>query len=907
LLVPPNTYTDEPRPHRNLLIAGLQLLVWLYVHPSAWRNYVLRIDPDLPPDFCLAELDREHWQNPHLRRLLWINFLIIPIWVAVALTLMLTGIAHAGAPAIADIITGAAVGFAASIIVSTSHSVALGMATGIIGGVIAGILGGAFGKSSIFGTVDLVALAGVSPDVLSNWSRSVGVGLAAGLGATMLPQITTSRHARYSFRRQIGGVVVGVLISVFIVVVATSLAIIAGWNDAIAFSLGGSENSLAISIAASRTFGLALSLAWGTAVWLRTQEWLLGLALAASYTLILTAAFLATGITMPSLVGSFFLGIVGGLSFPVLFIAPFVLARRLAGLSAGAVAGALGSSGIYAVALIAFAGYSVSPVLPLTIACMLAGLSFSWWRPYFMYPLQAAWNTILYYADTRRGVGQPSLLRWNAAFWDEHQQLRMQGLDLHLVLTAGRNPDEGEAAIEHLTNSRQRWAAQEARVELEARWLAGCTGIEEIGDANRHLASGELVGPAGSILRSLARHSRDVAAALNQATAYNQRLALRGVEIRLNHLLRELERSSNVYATRFSPVADKWCQLLSKRITLLKREAELSQEIDNPYVFGVPLTEQQEMFVGRTDISADMERLLQDRRRPPLLLYGQRRMGKTSLLHNLGRMLPSSIVLLYVDCQGIAGAVDYADLLYNLARQMIRSAERHRSLALPSLGLRELSASPFTAFIDWLDRLEELFAANGESMALLALDEFEALDTVVEKGRFDVEDVLRMLRHLIQHRQVFKVLLAGSHTLREFSQWANYLVNVHVVHVGYLTEEEVLQLVERPMKNFRLQYERDASQRVLSLTRGHPHLVPLEHGSFFFADIEQNQVREDGRVLLRHLASQGESAALSREALARDFPDCVDSAIDELMQRELIESTEDGYRFQVELIRRWFT
>ena len=46
-------------------------------------------------------------------------------------------------------------------------------------------------------------------------------------------------------------------------------------------------------------------------------------------------------------------------------------------------------------------------------------------------------------------------------------------------------------------------------------------------------------------------------------------------------------------------------------------------------------------------------------------------LGKTSLLNNLGRLLPSTIVPLFIDLQGPASrASDHAGLLYNLARAM---------------------------------------------------------------------------------------------------------------------------------------------------------------------------------------------------------------------------------------------
>jgi hypothetical protein len=277
-------------------------------------------------------------------------------------------------------------------------------------------------------------------------------------------------------------------------------------------------------------------------------------------------------------------------------------------------------------------------------------------------------------------------------------------------------------------------------------------------------------------------------------------------------------------------------------------------------------------------------------------------------------------------------------LTKTIARGMADSAQRQRELALPPLSREALATDPFTRFDEWLDDVEQ---ALGGNTALLSLDEFEALDSAIAKGRFEEGAVLGMLRHLIQHRLRFKVLLSGTHTLDELQRWASYLINVQVVQISYLNEAEARQLIERPVQDFALRYEPDASQHVLDLTWGHPFLVQLlcaeivaikneqdpavrrlahladveaavpealHHGSFFFADIQQNQVDADALVLLRFLAAQGEKAVVSRENLACQLPDpnSLNQALALLTRRELIEAVGGGYRFQVELIRRWF-
>lgn len=126
---------------------------------------------------------------------------------------------------------------------------------------------------------------------------------------------------------------------------------------------------------------------------------------------------------------------------------------------------------------------------------------------------------------------------------------------------------------------------------------------------------------------------------------------------------------------------------------------------------------------------------------------------------------------------------------------------------------------------------------------------------------------------------------------------------------------------------------------MLELTRGHPFLVQLlcaeivalkneqapavrrlarladveaavpaalSHGSFFFADIQRNQLDAVALKLVRFMASQAEGVAIDSGTLSHHFPTNLDQTLALLMRRQLIEPAGPGYRFQVELIRRWF-
>jgi hypothetical protein len=413
-----------------------------------------------------------------------------------------------------------------------------------------------------------------------------------------------------------------------------------------------------ISVAFSAAFGVAVSLAFSIAFGVTS-----GIAFGVAFGVAVSLAF----------------GVAFDLAFVVALAATSVLALCLAICMFTQVQiGVVVSQVVRAVGSLAIVVRPLLKLLRFVVIC----------------PFLKVGNNLLYILDKRRNGSKPSLLRWNSAFWDEWQQRPLRGLDKHLVLVMERNPDEGNTAIKHLSTRPQRSAAQAALLEMDTRRIERCADLGAIRHLHSDLTTGELEleNLVGALIRSFSHISENVDAALNQVTTYNQRLTLKSVANRLDELSRQLTISNDEYAIRLQPVPIRWSQIITTHVDTLAKAAELRQEIDSPYITGNPLTEQQEIFVGRNDISTRIEQLLLDQRRPPLLLYGQRRMGKTSLLNNFGRLLPNSIIPMFVDLQGSASrASDHPGFLYNLARDMVKSAQQKRGLTLPPLTREALS------------------------------------------------------------------------------------------------------------------------------------------------------------------------------------------------------------------------
>ncbi|WP_041660089.1 AAA family ATPase [Acaryochloris marina] len=927
-------YTHAPPLHPNLVLGSLHLLCWFFFHPSAWKHHLRSIN--LRPDFCLAEINWRQPQPSALKRLLIQGYVILPLLVGGVVGLGLWGLSVSGA----DMAFGMAVGMAASVAGSLAGGMVVGVAVSLASSFISGIVVGLlFGV--MLGTTTLAELgwglgsAAASVGVLQSFIHPVSlVGInASNVAASVAVSLSPRKSDLIPVSQKLGGAVLGIVLSL------SGL-----WAVAQATTQLLRPGAIPLNTVSFALLGLGMGCFYGIALGWRTQRWRIAIPMCLGL-----GAFIGTAVGLGLNVNSAVVRgmVIGGGNaalLTTLFALPYVLTESIAGPWIAAIVGTIGSGGVYIIFASLIGGLSLQLTLPISLVCIALGLTMAQWRPILLYPVQILWNQCLYRLDTQRTEHQSSVLRWHTVFWDEFQYLPLVGLDQHLVLALESWAQEGQAAIDFIDRTPQRWAAHQAQVELNIRKLEQCRTIADICQVQKTIL-GEAT-EESHLFRICQQISLDVDAALQQRSSYNQRLALSAVLERLD-TQRQVIRGDAVYVPRpanndyriagFRTIFQAWHQIIAQQIETLQTETDQNQEIDSPYIIGIPLTGQQALFVGRTDISQRIEQLVRDDRSPALLLYGQRRMGKTSLLNNLGRLLPQTIIPLFVDLQGSASrAQDHTGFLYNLAKAMSAAAKQYRGVQFPPLERSDLAVDPFTQFEEWLDEVGVLL---GNRTALLALDEFEVLVGAFEQGRFDESAILGMLRHLIQHRPQFKVLLSGTHTLEAFKSWASYLINLQVVPVSYLTEPEALQLITNPIPEFELQYEPDAVQRVIALTHCHPFLIQLlcaeiialknEQGitirrwatladveaavpqaltsaSFFFTDIEQNQVSVDELAILKYMAARGEGNAITASDLNQYLNKPVDSLMRHLRQQDLIQSVDGGYCFQVELIRRWF-
>lgn len=243
-----------------------------------------------------------------------------------------------------------------------------------------------------------------------------------------------------------------------------------------------------------------------------------------------------------------------------------------------------------------------------------------------------------------------------------------------------------------------------------------------------------------------------------------------------------------------------------------------------PYVTGTPL-QTSHTFVGRQDVFDFVrEHLLGAYQNNVIVLHGQRRTGKTSILYRLGEVLAQSHRCVLIDMQGKAARGE-VDFLYSVADDIAYTLE-NQGITVELPPRQEFEQSPEFFFRSRF--LRGVYDALGDKNLLLMFDEFEELQKRVQDGKL-TPDIFPYLRNLMQHERKVDFVFAGTHKLEELaSEYWSILFNIaSYKRISFLTQDEVARLVTEPVAPFGLEYDPLAIERIYQVAAGHPYFTQL--------------------------------------------------------------------------------
>jgi hypothetical protein len=534
-------------------------------------------------------------------------------------------------------------------------------------------------------------------------------------------------------------------------------------------------------------------------------------------------------------------------------------------------------------------------------------------------------------------------LRKSPIYWREPIWLTLPGLRSFLRLVGAQDFRAGIEECLFVIYSRpsQARTARLALMEIMASHLGDLNTVEEIAAMAGELghATAEQVtlpGPLEEALPGLEQLAQHAEQHITAILPHNRRRALERLRDGADDLATRLALSRDSISRLLIGVATRWRDAAEAELQEMGEEEADANYIHNPFIFGQPIEETEtNLFVGRRDTVTEIEiSLLGGAQKPALVLWGPRRMGKTSVLLQLPRLLGPEFVPTFVDVQSVQVRESLPAFLHSLTAAS-GHALRRRGLMVQALPVSDLGENPFTAFSEWLERVETALAH--EKHLLLCLDEFERLDATIREGHLPKE-LMDEIRHIIQHHPRIVLLFAGSHRPDELElNWPDALISTKMIHVSYLVAEEVRQLITHPVPEFPVTYEEGSVARIIEITRCQPYLVQavcyelvnhlnlegrreatvadveagiqraLESAHLYFAEMWR-QFPEPYRALLRLLASHPdglETAELARAA--QTSPELLALDLKRLESRSTLEQVSDTgrWRYQVPLVAAW--
>jgi hypothetical protein len=622
--------------------------------------------------------------------------------------------------------------------------------------------------------------------LMSPWILLIGCGLNFLSG--FLFQLYLGPHLHFQWTNSWVGVALSLVLSVLLVgpVVAVVLNVAVGAALSVAFSaLVGMTLGVPVGIAYGEPLDISVGTAFGV---------MLGTTLGVAMGIAVTAA---AGVSAWMAAG------VGGLLF---------------GAIVGPVGGLAGGFRV-GVATGASAGISFFLAFLLTYFRVLG------------YLVDVVLATVVYFAARWRPASALKLWRlhpltWNEVIW---LPLPFAGPMLSQLTRLDRKRALREIAFVAAQRPRHRAAAQDALIEVALDDLRA-ESVEEMAAVTERLqwtADPSLQLPARltAALHNFDRTSQHAGQYLTLHSPYRQSHALDRAREDVERIQSQLIAAGGPTAARLLHAATEWDNLLRKEAEAFQSRVAGIIGIPNPFVVGSPVTEHQAtVFAGRHDIVQQLEEcMLGAHQALTILLHGPRRMGKTSILKQLPRLLGPDFAPALVDCQNPAITDSAAALLRYLTRE-ISTGLRLRGYALEPLKAEQLQREPYATFDDWLDAVD--LGIPHRLRVVLCLDEYENLQRIIDAGWG--EAFLDALRHILQHRPKMVLIFIGAHTFSEQgAAWTRRFLSAQRVRVSFLTREEVIPLLTKPVPEFNMTYADGALDALVHATHGQPFLTQV--------------------------------------------------------------------------------
>jgi len=269
------------------------------------------------------------------------------------------------------------------------------------------------------------------------------------------------------------------------------------------------------------------------------------------------------------------------------------------------------------------------------------------------------------------------------------------------------------------------------------------------------------------------------------------------------------------------------------------------QIIENPFVVG-GIVKNPKLFRGRQElIDALLLEVANPIRTGSIVIFGQKRSGKSSLLYHLGQRSPDFIIPVSFDMPSVLADLPKVNgsiikdkgamvenellgpLLLALVQQTIRECQE-QSLYVTPFSWNNLMEKPGPSF-QFRQFLEQFRERQDGRRLLFLFDEFTALMDKIDEQVID-GTIMRLLKSLIENGYFSAVLCGLTEVYEAVKRFANQLAVSQPRQVDYLDHNAASGLIQDPIRMLDGRSRFNSQQvvdEIIDLTAGSPFYIQM--------------------------------------------------------------------------------
>lgn len=241
-----------------------------------------------------------------------------------------------------------------------------------------------------------------------------------------------------------------------------------------------------------------------------------------------------------------------------------------------------------------------------------------------------------------------------------------------------------------------------------------------------------------------------------------------------------------------------------------------SEFISNPYIIGTPIREK-DKFYGRREIFYFIESQLNQKSKI-ILLQGQRRIGKTSVLEQVSNFVDlDNFVFIQLSLE-YKNSIDIGNFLEELAIEITDYITNNFEIEENSISCNKSSEDPNT--LKWFEQifLPEVYETLGGKNVVLMLDEFDSLDNINQNTE---NNFYKYLKKIVERDKKLFIMPVIGKNIEDLSEhFQNYFRQVASEKIGLLETADAKKLIIEPTE--KLKYQDAAIETILKLSANHP-------------------------------------------------------------------------------------